>query len=606
MTNQPAGFWPSSISASLLTEKAVKLACPTWQRDRLFWLQSIPEQAGRSAVMAYIDGEATEQTPHDFSAKSKVHEYGGLCYCASETILYAVNKSDQQIYAICNQQATKLTNSSLRFADLQLSPDGSTIYAVAEQPSSPEPIASIVSISTHDGRVTTLEKGHSFYASPSLSPCSGRLAFIAWDHPNMPWNRNQLMVLDLSSNTVSDHSASPNCSHFQPQWHTNGTLMAAIDLDEWWNLYQLTDGQWQPLFNINAEVAYPQWVFGMSTWGFTSDSTIVFSANRGGFWSVHEFNLETLQISALETDQVDLEACAVSTNGVALLGASSLKPSYLTLNNQLIVQSTAVNLPETQVSIPQPFSFNVKGSESHGIYYPPTNNEYQTDQPPLIIMAHGGPTACTGPGVQIKIQFFTSRGFAVADINYRGSTGYGRSYRHALDGQWGIFDVEDVCAAVAHLQQQNMASKEHVFIRGGSAGGYTVLAALAFTDTFNGGCSQYGIGELTALARDTHKFEAKYLDSLIAPWPEGEAIYNQRSPLNYADQLSCPVLFLQGLEDKVVPPNQSRTMYEALVEKGIYTELREYDGEGHGFAMAETILDAFDTELKFYQKLLTS
>lgn len=613
MTSNAPGFWSSPISASLLTQNASKLACPTWQAGALHWLQSLPEEGGRSAVMALIDGLATERTPANFSAKSSVHEYGGLCYCADDTTLYAVSKQDQQIYRIQDRAAARLTDTEMRFADLQLSPCRTAIYAVAEQPiqsqdeGEHEPIASIVKIDTVGGGVTTLAIGASFYASPAISACGSKLVFISWQHPNMPWNCNQLQVLHLATDELTDVSASEHCSHFQPQWHSNGSLVASIDLDEWYNLYQYQDDSWQPLVTMPAEIGLPQWVFGMSTWGFVGDNSLAFSANQGGFWKLYRYAIDTQTLEQISTEMIDIEACVVSPQGIALLGASNTSPSQLCVigHKQPVAVSSSVKLDSNMVATAQPFSFKSGNAQAHGLYYAPTNANYQLSQaPPLIIMAHGGPTDCTGPGVQIKIQFYTSRGFAVADINYRGSTGYGRTYRHALDGNWGIYDVEDVCAAVKHLQDEGLASLDHTFIRGGSAGGYTVLAALAFTDVFKGGCSQYGIGELTALARDTHKFEARYLDSLLAPWPAGEQIYKDRSPLNHADQLSCPVLFLQGLDDKVVPPNQSRTMYEALVAKGVYTELKEYANEGHGFTMADTILDAFATELAFYQRLL--
>jgi acetyl esterase/lipase len=447
-------------------------------------------------------------------------------------------------------------------------------------------------------KVEIISCGHSFYASPAISSDGTQIAYLTWDLPNMPWDGTTLWVANLKEGLIKDPkqvAGGKSESIFQPTWAPDGSLYFVSDKTGWWNLYQNN----KPVSPMEAEFGLPQWLFGMSTYALI-ENTPISCYNKEGIW--HFLDLPWTfytQIRSTKETTVFIAASATQDKSIISFNRQTGRTSVLAHNPLPHLD------PET-ISLPELISFPSGNGTSHAIYYPPHNKEWQAPQgelPPLIVMSHGGPTAQTSPIFDLKIQFWTSRGFAVVDVNYRGSTGFGRNYRSALNKNWGIFDVQDCSSAAQFLVGSKKVDPKRIAIRGGSAGGYTTLAALTFTKTFTVGASYYGVSDLTALAQETHKFESGYLDELIGPYPQNKKIYEARSPLFHVDQLSCPVIFFQGAEDLVVPKNQAELMYKALKKKGIETELIIYPEEQHGFRKAENIKDSLTRELAFYLKV---
>jgi dipeptidyl aminopeptidase/acylaminoacyl peptidase len=576
--NAPFGSWPSPITTDLITAGSVHLKELTLDGDHAGWLEQRPTEVGRTVLVR--DGH--DITPPGFSVRSRVHEYGGGSY----TFPYFVNDKDQQIY----REETPVTHTpGLRFADLVV--DGDRLIAVCEDHrQGGEPINSLVIIAA--GKIEPLITGNDFYSSPCLH--AGHLAYLTWNHPNLPWDETELW---LDGRKIAGGAGE---SIFQPQWSPDGVLHFISDRTGWWNLYRYHRGRIEPVIQLDAELGVPQWAFGLSTYAFLADGRIAVAVNYRGTWQLALFNgaLDLLQLPFTDIAQV-----RAAGPHVVFIGASPEQPPAIVRLNADTGHTEILRHAMTLELDPRLIAPAI--ALENAFYYPPTNPDFAGlpgELPPLIVCAHGGPTSAARSGFDLTKQFWTSRGFAVVDVNYGGSTGYGRAYRERLNGQWGIVDVDDCCAVARQLVERKLADPNRLAIRGGSAGGFTTLAALTFRPVFQAGASYYGISDLAA-SNDTHKFESRYNYRLVAPWPDGRAVYHARSPLRHADRLNCPVIFFQGLDDKVVLPNQSQMMVEALRKKGVLVEYHEFAGEGHGFRQAATIKTALEAELAFYKKV---
>jgi dipeptidyl aminopeptidase/acylaminoacyl peptidase len=480
-----------------------------------------------------------------------------------------------------------------------------------------EPINTIVAIPLGDALQQILVSGNDFYSSPRLSPDGTQLAWITWNHPHMPWDGTELWVANLAEDgaiaNAQKVAGGSEESVVQPMWSPDGLLYFVSDRSGWWNLYRSKDGAIEPLFPMQAEFGMPHWVFGYINYGFSSADRLICTFNREGVSYLAKLDISNRCLDVLETPYTDLGSVHVTVDNVVLGAGSATQPGAivqvdLTAGSHTILKcASELTIDPGYLSVPQAIAFPTSNDQiAYGFFYPPTNRDYTapaSERPPLLVKSHGGPTAATSTTFNLKIQYWTSRGFAVLDVNYRGSTGYGRAYREQLKGQWGILDVDDCCNGARYLVEQELVDGDRLVIDGGSAGGYTTLCALTFRDVFKAGASYYGVSDLEALARDTHKFEARYLDSMIGAYPEQKELYVARSPIHASDRLNCPVIFFQGAEDKVVPPNQAEMMVNVLKQKGLPVAYVLYEGEQHGFRKAENIKRTLDGEFYFYAKV---
>ncbi|MDA8782498.1 S9 family peptidase [Porticoccaceae bacterium] len=620
-TKQAFGTWPSPISAELITQAAPSLNFMQFHGDSLYWVEGRPWDSGRSVIMCR-DGRGIirDLLPSPFSHYSKVHEYGGMAYTIDRESLYFVNAADQRIYQLSSygeQSPTALTEEGPRFANLVIDTAHQRLIAIGEQHhENREPENFIAAIALGTGNISKLASGADFYAYPSISPDQQELCWIEWHHPNMPWDCTQLWRAHLTDNGLAEQmlvaGGTNDQAIFEPRWSPDNRLYYVSDQNNWWNIYQADGGI---VLSKEAEFATPLWQFGMSTYDFVDANTIGCLWTEKGFWYSGFIDIASASLTQATSQYSSMQAaCCHQGRLYMVAGAPALANQIVGLDPSGQVKSvyapSTLDLDEADIAQPEslffPSGYQEDATQVHAFFYPPTNANYQglaNELPLVIALCHGGPTGATDSGLNLKIQYWTNRGFAVVDINYRGSTGFGRSYRQALAGNWGIADVEDTQSAIRYLAEQQKIDPERCLIRGGSAGGYTVLSALTFTDTFKAGASLYGIGDLETLATDTHKFESRYLDSLIGPYPERRDIYLERSPIHHAEGLNCPVIFLQGLEDKVVPPNQAEMMVELLTEKGIKVDYVTFPNEGHGFRKANNIIRAMESELSFYQEV---
>lgn len=617
----PYGAWKSSITADLIVGETVGLGQVAFDGDDIYWTELRPSEAGRSVLRCYnAAGTISDLTPNEFNVRTRAHEYGGGAYTVSQGVAYFCNSADQRLMVQEPGQAPRALTPEgpSRYADMRFDTERDRLIAVREDhdESLAEPANSLVAID-RDGGVTVLAAGADFYAAPRLSPDGKCLAWLTWDHPDMPWDAARLWLAVIGADGTL---VAPQCvaggdgdAVFQPEWSPDGILHFVSDPTGWWNLYSWNGEKAEAVCPMSAEFGLPQWVFGMTTYGFDDGNGIVATYCDNGRWRLGRIDRTAGVLSEIETPYRDFGSLKVSGNRLAFIaGHASEPPALVTLNlatgeTQTLCRSTEAEINPGHVSIAIPVRFPTTGGrEAHGFYYAPANSDHAApaeDLPPLIVKSHGGPTGQTGEALNLKIQYWTSRGFAVLDVNYGGSTGYGRAYRDQLHGKWGVVDVDDCVAGAAYLFAQGKVDGARLIITGGSAGGYTTLSALTFRNTFRAGASHYGIGDLSTLATDTHKFESRYLDRLVGPWPETEALYRERSPIHFADQLDCPVIFFQGLDDKVVPPNQAEEMVSALREKGTPVAYVPFEGEGHGFREAKNMKRALDGELYFYGKI---
>lgn len=597
--------------------------------EDVYWLEGNPTEGGRTTVVRLArDGSRTELTPAPLYVRTRVHEYGGGAYLAWHRTVFFSNFADQRLYrqdpgtpprAITPEPQVP---AGLRYADATITSDGRTLLCVRERHTSaegPEATNELVALAADgSGEARIIAGGHDFYSSPRLSPDGRQLAWLSWDHPHMPWDGTELWVADLapdgSLNAQRQLAGGDQESIFQPEWSPDGVLHFVSDRTGWWNLYRLRDGTAEALAPMDAEFGSPQWVFGMSTYAFLADGRIACIVSQNGFDHLALLRPgEPLQdailpyttygrIRASGNTLVFTAASPTESAAVIRLDTNTLELTVLGRS----LDPSAVPA-DGYVSRPRAISFaTANGATAYAIYYPPTNADFtgpSGELPPLIVKSHGGPTGMTQAQLDLGTQYWTSRGFAVVDVNYGGSSGYGRAYRERLRGQWGIVDTEDCINAARYLASRGDVDGRRLAIRGGSAGGYTTLCALVFHDDFAAGASYYGVADCEALATDTHKFESRYLDGLIGPYPEAREVYYARSPIHFADQLSCPVILFQGLEDRVVPPSQAEEMVAALRAKDLPVAYLAFAGEQHGFRKAETIKRTLEAELYFYSRV---
>ncbi|HZN14263.1 MAG TPA: prolyl oligopeptidase family serine peptidase [Acidimicrobiales bacterium] len=611
MPATPYGRWPSPVSSAALVEATVGLSQVEVDGSTVYWLESRPLEGGRVVVTS----AAGDAIPEGWSARTTVHEYGGGAYTVDRGGVVFANFEDQRLYRVDApgsppEPVTPEPPSrwALRYADMRVSPDGNRVACVREThngPASTDVVNEIVVLSL-DGSMTgeVVATGRDFYAAPRWSPDGSKLAWLSWDHPNMPWDGTDLYVDGVH---VAGGSAE---SIVQPEWSPDGVLHYASDRSGWWNLYRADASA--PLVAKDAEFAGPAWVFGLSWYTFLADGRLVCTWSESDGARLGVIDGGTLRVidGVAETSIGSLKAVG---DGVAYIGGSPTKSSAVITNDlagtvRLVRASRQRDLDPAYISVAEAIEFpTTDGLTAHAYHYAPTNPDAappEGDRPPLLVIGHGGPTSATSSVLNVAIQYWTTRGFAVVDVNYGGSTGYGRAYRERLNGAWGVVDVDDCINAARYLADRGDADGARFLIRGGSAGGYTTLCALVFHDEFASGASYYGVADAEALARDTHKFESRYLDGLIGPYPAARERYVERSPIHFADRVSCPVILFQGLEDAVVPPSQAEVFVAALEAKNLPYSYVEYEGEQHGFRRAETIRDAIDTELDFYLAVL--
>jgi len=642
---RPFGAWDSPITSKSITAGSVAIGNLNLCDNNLYWTEGRPKEGGRTVLCKYApesdeksDRNGVDVTTKESNIRTLVHEYGGgaLTFGNTSDQIFFSEFAGQKLCQLIDGQENSITQPGdrFRFADGVVSEDGETMFCVREDHEKPSPkdvVNEIVSVNMKDGSMEVIATGNDFYAAARLSPDGKQIAYVTWNHPNMPWDATELRVtnLDDGSSKTEDHEliagSDGDTSILQPLWHpTTGDLFYISDKSGFYNIYAHRASCEESILPMEKDFggAAPGWVLGSQGFNFLPDGRLTAQYQKDGktvlivatvtgdgpATDVHEYGTE---------DGLPMKFGGVlgtESNDLYFIGGSPSSPTSvykwsLSLDKkapaEILACSSTLSFPDDIISVPKQVEFPTTLGTAYGYYYAPKNGGFEctTEAPPLLVKAHGGPTACTGTSFNAGIQFWTSRGFAVLDVDYGGSTGYGREYRRRLRKSWGIVDIDDVCAGAKYLVEQGLADGDRLCIDGGSAGGFTTLGALAFRDVFKAGCSLYGIGDLTALAGDTHKFESRYLDGLVGPYPEDEQIYKDRSPIESVDTLSCPILLLQGEEDKVVPPNQAEMMHDALLKKGIPTCLKIYGGEQHGFRKAENIEDALDSELAFYGRV---
>ena len=617
----PYGSWSSPITAEQIATGSIGLGQIALDAQDVYWSEMRPAEAGRHVIVRLREGVMEDALPAPFSARTRAHEYGGGAFTVDNGVIYFCNDSDQRLYRLGPEGAPHpiTPESNRRYADAAIDSRRRRIVCVCEDHrAGGEPVNTIVAVNLDGhGEPVSLVSGHDFYASPRLSPDGAQLTWLTWNHPDMPWDGTELWLADIASNGSLGNqrriAGNRDESVFQPAFAPDGTLYFVSDRSHWWNLYRFRSGQIQALAPMEAEFGQPQWIFGMSTYAFASERRIVCAFNREATWRLALLDTETRRMEIVETPFSDIGGVAADHGKAVFVAASPTMPPAvvcldLTTRRHEILRSSSTAAPDAgYLAAPQTLTYPVSGGEpAHAFYYPPANRDFRAPagaKPPLLVLGHGGPTSATSSALNLKLQYWTSRGFAVLDVNYRGSTGYGRDYRLKLEGQWGVADVEDCLAGARYLVERGLADATRLAIRGGSAGGYTTLCALTFHDLFRAGASYYGVSDLESLARDTHKFEARYLDRLIGPYPRRQDLYRNRSPIHHVDRLSCPVIFFQGLDDKIVPPDQTEKIVNALRTKGIPVAYVPLAGESHGFRRAENIRRALETELYFYSRI---
>ena len=621
---RPYGSWPSSITPELLSGQSITPSQICLDGTDVYWLENRPAQGGRLVIMRRNQaGAISETTPEGFNVRNRVHEYGGGAYTVCNGIIYFVNFSDNCIYKQkLDGIPQSITNpGKKRYADLLVDSLGKRLICVCEdhENSSAEPVNTLIGISLETGGgVDILHTGYDFYASPALSSQGDKLAFIAWRHPYMPWDKSELLLLDMSKS--GNQKAQVVCGGtkeealFQPVWDDNGGLYFVSDRNGWWNLYYYSPEKGCAcIYEMSADFGTPLWVFGLSCFDLNKDNSLICSYTKDGRWYLAR--LADGGLTSYDLPYSDIGYVKTSSNNAYFIASGPqeakcvVKLDISSGDTEILKSFAAGDFDKAELSQAQVISYPTSnGQVAFGNFYAPTNVLYKASEnelPPLIVKCHGGPTSQASTGLDLSIQFWTNRGYAVFDVNYRGSSGFGRAYRQSLNGQWGKYDLDDCISGAQYLADQKMVDRNRLIIRGGSAGGYTVLAALTFSRVFKAGASYYGIGNLEDLVSDTHKFESRYLDSLVGPYPETKQLYKERSPINFIEKLASPVIFFQGLEDKVVPPGQAEQMVEALDKKGLPVAYVTFPEEGHGFRQAPNIKRSLEAEFYFYSRIFS-
>ncbi len=621
----PYGSWKSSITSDMIASGTIRLEQVVLDRNDIYWIEMRPSEGGRCVIMRRNpDGQISEITPSLFNARTRVHEYGGGAFVIHAGRVYFSNFTDQRLY--CQDHGglpRPVTHEgNLLYADMIVDRHRNRLICVCEDHTDPEsePVNTLMSIDLHGHkRSQLLVSGNDFYSSPRISPDGSYLAWLTWNHPNMPWDGTELWVGELNADgspcRIKRAAGGIDESIFQPEWSPDGILHFVSDRKGWWNLYRWCNEHVEPITEMEAEFGAPQWFFGMSAYAFVSPDSIVCTYNEKGTWKLANLDTATKKLQSIKTSYTDISYLRANCGKVVFVaGSPTESPSIVSLDLQserleVLRRSTDMVIDAGYLSIPQAIEFPTEhGLTAYAFYYPPKNQNYLAptgEKPPLLVISHGGPTSMVSSKLDIMIQYWTSRGFALLNVNYGGSSGYGRSYRQRLNGQWGVVDVDDCVNGAKHLVDLGEVNKDRLIIRGASAGGYTTLCALAFRDTFKAGADYYGVSDLEAMRKETHKFESRYLDRLIGVYPECRDLYQKRSPINFVDNMSCPVIFFQGLEDRVVPPDQTEKMFNALNRMGLPVSYLPFEGEQHGFRRAENIKRALDAELNFYSKVFS-
>jgi dipeptidyl aminopeptidase/acylaminoacyl peptidase len=640
----PFGSWPSPITADLVVANAVSIGELGIGTSDVWWSELRPDEGGRVVVVRHRPGgQDLDTVPATFSVRTRVHEYGGGAWWLHDDSLFAVNWSDQRIYRIDADSVPMVLTpepehpSGARYADGRVTADGRWVVCVRELhgDEGAEPRNEIVAIDAHvGGDPQVLVTGPDFVSFPRPSPDGRHLCWTQWNHPLMPWDGTELWCAALIDDADRITLDSPRRlaggedeSIFQPTWAADGGVLFVSDRSDWWNLYRIgadrlddpAPGSGVELVGrVDGEIGVPQWVFDQSRYAELADGRIVCAFMRDGLDHLGVIEPGGGEVVELRTPYTSFASVQRFGDGAALVAASPTSESVVAIvdvSHDLSESTLAVIRPARDLGLdprvlarPEPISFTTGGGSerAHALFYPPTNPEADgpdDERPPLVVLSHGGPTSAARPQLNLAVQYFTSRGFAVVDVNYRGSTGYGRRFRRALDDAWGIADVDDCIGAAMHLVERGDADVDRLAIRGGSAGGYTTLCALTFHDLFTVGATLYGVADLEALARDTHKFESRYLDGLVGAYPERQDVYVERSPIHHTDRLQCPLIIFQGLEDVIVPPSQAEMMVEALRRKGLPFAYLAFEGEQHGFRQAANIKRVVEAELSFYARI---
>ncbi|TMG44187.1 MAG: S9 family peptidase [Chloroflexi bacterium] len=624
-TTAPYGSWGSPITAEVLTRGSIDFRYLTASGDTLYWVEGRPNEDGRDVlVRRTADGRIADAVPREFNTRTRVHEYGGGAVAVRGTSAVFSNFADQRLYRVDDGGAPvaitpETAEASHRYADGVVAPDGAHLVCVRERHEADGVVNEIVSLPI-DGSAPprVIVSGHDFFSTPRISPDGRHVAWLAWDDPNMPWDGTELFVAERRRDgTLADPvriAGGREESVFQPAWSPDGTLHFVSDRTGWWNLYRARRGAIDALAPMEAEFGLPQWAFGLSTYTFLGDGRVACFYTRDG-----RRQLALLRAGDRRPTDIAPEFSFVSHptrlgDKLAFIGGGDAEAHTIVVldpatgSTEVVRRSVADAVDRKYISPARAIDFPTDGGRTaHALLYEPRNADFAApadERPPLLVLSHGGPTSMTLGVLDLRIQFWTSRGFAVVDVNYGGSTGYGREYRKRLDGQWGVVDLADCVNAARYLADAGKVDGRRLAIRGGSAGGYTTLCALVFTDVFATGASYFGVADLAALARDTHKFEARYLDRLIGPYPDAEEIYRARSPVHFFDRLERPVIVFQGLDDKVVPPAQADMLVDALRRKRLPFAYLPFAGEGHGFRKAETVKRSLEAELFFYSAML--
>ncbi len=618
----PYGSWKSPITSDLIVSRTIGLGQIRLDSEDIYWSEMRPDEGGRNVIVRRTpDGAIADITPPPFNVRTRVHEYGGGAFTVLNGSIYFSNFTDQRLYVQTPGAPPRpLTpEGKLRYADGVIDFHRGRLICICEDHTAGEHqvVNCLISLDLEaSGKKLILARGNDFYSSPCLSPDGLYLAWLTWNHPNMPWDGTELWVSELKADgsltSLQRVAGGIDESIFQPRWSPDGVLHFVSDRSGWWNLYCWRQGQVEPLWEREAEFGMPQWLFGLSTYDFASADEIICAYTQQGTWNLAQLNRPTQQLQPIETPYSEIMFLQTASGRVIFRASSATEPPAIvhldlaTRQVEVLRRSSTVTLDAKYFSHPQAIEFPTQDQQTaYAFFYPPQNADYAApsgERPPLLVMSHGGPTAAASSTFSLEVQYWTGRGIAVLDVNYGGSTGYGRAYRQRLTGQWGVVDVDDCTDGAHYLVERREVDGARLAITGGSAGGYTTLCVLTFRDLFKAGASHFGVSDLEALVRETHKFESTYLFRLVGPYPERVDLYRARSPIHFSDRLACPVIFFQGLEDRIVPPTQAELMFEALRTKGVPVAYVPFAGEQHGFRRSENIKRALDGELYFYSQ----
>lgn len=627
-TRAPFGSWRSPFRAAEVSAGTIAFGGIQATPAGVYWLEYRPQESGRGVVVRRDpSGAVQDSTPTGFNVRTRVHEYGGGAFAVWRDVLVFTNFEDQRLYRQDRATAPRAITAAasppagLRYADMRFTADGRMLVCVEEvHASAATPVNRIVVVPSDGSEPPRpIAQGRDFYSAPRLSPDGRRLAWLQWDCPNMPWDGTELWTAEVGDAYTLVHprrvAGGVSESIFQPEWSPEGVLHFASDRTGWWNLYRLGADRPEPLATREAEFGSPGWTFGQSHYALLPGGRIACLVfERGTHWlAVLEPGHSLRPLDLPWTTFLPTMAGDPQGDRIWIVGASSAAPHTLLEVDvsrgaaREIRPSAQFAIDDRYISFPESLWFpSTTGDPVQAYFYPPRSPDFDAPQgarPPLLVICHGGPTGSTFPDLKPSYQYWTSRGFALLDVNYGGSTGFGRAYRQRLAGQWGIVDVADCIEGARDQVRRGVVDGGRLVIRGGSAGGFTTLSALAFHDVFQAGASYYGVADLEALARETHKFESRYLDGLVGPYPEAAPIYRERSPLNSADRLTRPVIFFQGLDDPVVPPAQAETMVAALGARRVPHAYLTFPGESHGFRRGEVRARCLEAELYFYSRV---